>query len=185
MSDPATMKPQARRDELIVDELPGELLIYDLRRHRAHCLNESAALVWRLSDGTRTVGEIAGLIAETVGAPEDPEVVLLALERLRTVHLLDSELPREPEHQVSRRSLMRRLTGVGRVLLIPAILSVPTQAQAAIGSCVAEGTCITGVNDCSPCFNGSGGSKKKNDPQCAKKRCWQGRCRPDSQTPCP
>ncbi len=29
----------SRRDELVVRELPDEVLVYDLRQHKAHCLN--------------------------------------------------------------------------------------------------------------------------------------------------
>ena len=41
------MKPRARTEGLVVTELPDELLVYDLERHRAHCLNPTAALVFK------------------------------------------------------------------------------------------------------------------------------------------
>ena len=31
------MKPRARKDGLVVTELPDELLVYDLERHKASC----------------------------------------------------------------------------------------------------------------------------------------------------
>lgn len=31
--------PLARREELVVPELADEVLVYDLRQHKAHCLN--------------------------------------------------------------------------------------------------------------------------------------------------
>jgi coenzyme PQQ synthesis protein D (PqqD) len=43
--------PLARSDGLIVQELDGELLVYDLERHRAHRLSETAAFVWRRCEG--------------------------------------------------------------------------------------------------------------------------------------
>ena len=45
------MNPRARRDGLVIRELNGELLVYDLERHRAHCLNPTAALVFKQCDG--------------------------------------------------------------------------------------------------------------------------------------
>ena len=41
------MKPRARTEGLVVTELPDELLVYDLERHRAYCLNPTAALVFK------------------------------------------------------------------------------------------------------------------------------------------
>ena len=55
--------PQARHEALITKEADGELLVYDEQRDRAHCLNETAAAVWRLCDGHTTVSEIAQAIA--------------------------------------------------------------------------------------------------------------------------
>ena len=48
------MKPRARSDGLVVRHLPGELIVYDLERHAAHCLNETAATIFRHADGRRT-----------------------------------------------------------------------------------------------------------------------------------
>ena len=53
------MKPQSRRSGLLIRELPDELLVYDQEQHRAHCLNRTAALVFRHADGTRTAAELA------------------------------------------------------------------------------------------------------------------------------
>ena len=41
----------ARHDELVVQELPDEVLVYDLRKHKAHCLNQTAAFVWNHCNG--------------------------------------------------------------------------------------------------------------------------------------
>ena len=51
------MKPQSRRSGLLIRELPDELLVYDQEQHRAHCLNRTAALVFRHADGTRTLAD--------------------------------------------------------------------------------------------------------------------------------
>src|SRR5262249_52266190 len=49
--------PAARERGLIVQELADELLVYDEGRHRAHCLNLTAALVWRRMEGRRPAAE--------------------------------------------------------------------------------------------------------------------------------
>src|SRR5207247_8926846 len=73
------VRPMARSEGLVVEQLDGEVLIYDLERHRAHCLNEASALVWRACDGTRPVPELAALIEELVpGWDEDTTNYALA-----------------------------------------------------------------------------------------------------------
>ena len=56
---PPAPLPRMREQGLVVDDLPDEVLVYDLDRHQAHCLNRTAALVWRHCDGQTTVKEIA------------------------------------------------------------------------------------------------------------------------------
>ncbi|HBB89829.1 MAG TPA: hypothetical protein DC047_19660 [Blastocatellia bacterium] len=55
--------PLARRDAIITKEVDGELLVYDVTRDKAHCLNETAAAVWRLCDGRSSVSEISEQLA--------------------------------------------------------------------------------------------------------------------------
>jgi hypothetical protein len=51
-------QPKCRQNELVVQELRNELLIYDLQTHKASCLNETSALVWSLgAGGERTVAK--------------------------------------------------------------------------------------------------------------------------------
>ena len=53
------MKPDKRTNGLVVTELQDEVLVYDLERHRAHCLNPTAAFVFRRCDGRTSVRELA------------------------------------------------------------------------------------------------------------------------------
>ena len=50
--------PKARQHGLVIQEMPDEVLVYDLDTNKAHCLNRSAALVWRSCDGNNTVADI-------------------------------------------------------------------------------------------------------------------------------
>ena len=50
--------PMARQNGLVVQEMPDEVLVYDLDTNKAHCLNQSAALVWKSCDGNNSVGDI-------------------------------------------------------------------------------------------------------------------------------
>jgi hypothetical protein len=129
------MKPQARKDGLVVQDLPEETLVYDLRRDRAHCLNRAAALVWRHCDGRTAPRDLARLLEKEVGLPDDEAVVHLALERLARAHLLEGQVPRLPAGaHYTRRDVLRRLgAAAGLAVLLPAVQSIvaPEAAQAA------------------------------------------------------
>ena len=51
--------PIARSENLLIEDVSGELLIYDVNTNRAHCLNESAAAIWRHCDGSRSIDKFA------------------------------------------------------------------------------------------------------------------------------
>lgn len=138
------MKPQTRRSGLLIRELPDELLVYDQEQHRAHCLNRSAALVFRLADGTRTAAELA----RVPGVNE--EVVTLALEQLAASGLLEPVASITDTEAVqagmTRRDVARRV-GLAAAILLPAVATIlaPTPAEAAA-------TCVT---NCSGQPNGT------------------------------
>ena len=54
--------PKTRQNDLVVQELPDEVLIYDLKNNKAYCLNHTAAFVWQHSDGQTPVKQIAYLL---------------------------------------------------------------------------------------------------------------------------
>ena len=136
--------PKARTDQLIVKELPDETLVYDLADDKAHCLNDTAAQVWKNCDGNKSVGEIKALLAEEACAPIDEGVVWLALDQLEKFKLLE-EGPTAPAvfAGMSRRQLMRNL-GVAAVAL-PMIVSIispsPAQAASCGQTCSGSGQC--------------------------------------------
>jgi len=139
------MNPVARREGVLVRELPGELLVYERGAHRAHCLNRTAATVFRNADGTRTLSDLARLLAPQSDAAEGEAVVKDALARLAEAGLLEAG---EAAGGWSRREWVRRV-GVGAAILLPAVASivVPTPAEAAV-------TCVTscvGKQDGTPC----------------------------------
>lgn len=130
------MKPLARRDGLLVRTLTEEVVVYDVERHEAHCLNPTAALVFKHCDGRTSVGAIASRLRV------DEQLVWLALERLDEARLLERSpaLPPEPGAW-SRRDMVWRM-GLGLSVLLPAVTSVlvPTPAEAA-ATCIQAGSC--------------------------------------------
>lgn len=143
--------PLARKEGLVVKELDDEVLVYDLDTDKAHCLNQTAARVWKSCDGKRTVNQLRRLMEKEAGSSVPEEMVWLALDQLEKFKLLDSHLSR-PTHlaATSRRQLMRKL-GIAAAVSIPVITSiiVPTAAQAA--SCNSQ----TNRDDNCPCNSSS------------------------------
>ena len=147
------LMPRARQDELVVEELPDETLVYDLKRHKAHCLNRTSALVWQHCDGRTPVAEVAALLERQLKIPADEAVVWMALDRLGTAHLLGQQvtLPAE-KARYSRREVLRTLRrAAGISLLLPVVESIVAPRAAAQASCV---TSCVGIPNCTPCARG-------------------------------
>lgn len=150
-------RPRARSEGLLVRELDGEVLVYDLERHRAVCLNPAAAFVWRRCDGRTDVASLGRALAGELGAAAAPEeVVWLALEQLGRDRLLGEIVRRPAAARVTRRELIRRL-GLAAAATLPLVTSVvaPTPAQAASPAgpgqpCTSSVECQSGV-----CANGT------------------------------
>jgi len=149
-------KPRARKQGLVVQTLPDETLVYDLDRDLAHCLNQTASLVWRRCDGRTTTKEIALSLTRSLKQPVDEKIVWLALDQLDRNHLLSEEsfIPRTVAG-MNRREVVRAL-GITAAIAIPAVFSIvaPMPAQAATG-CLPNGSgCSSGIQCCSGFCNG-------------------------------
>jgi Coenzyme PQQ synthesis protein D (PqqD) len=150
-----TYAPRARQEDLVIEGLDGETLVYDMRTHKAHCLNRTAALVWNHCDGRATVGEMAKVLENELSMLVRAEVVWMALEQLDKAQLLADHLPKSTTHQtISRRAVMRRI-GLGAAIALPIVSSIlaPTTAEAstclqANSSCTTNSQCCSGNCNC-------------------------------------
>jgi hypothetical protein len=136
---------------LIVQELSDEVLVYDLDRHKAHCLNKTAAFVWRQCDGANSVGDIARKLEKEFEASVDDDIVWGALLQLEKSHLLQERVVQAPGgRKVTRRDLMRKAT-VAAALALPLVTSIVAPTAAAAVSCLsAEAPCTVGGPLCCP-----------------------------------
>ena len=123
-----TRLPQAVTENLVIRELEDETLVYDTERDEAHCLNHSAALVWKHCDGKTTATQAARHLQRELGASVDADFVWLAVKQLGKSHLVEAE-HRSPSF--SRRELVLKYAPAA--LALPVIMSVnaPTPAQSA------------------------------------------------------
>jgi coenzyme PQQ synthesis protein D (PqqD) len=141
-----------RLDGLVVRELPNEVLVYDLESLRAHCLNSTAAAVWRHCDGETSPADIAFRLAREVGEPVDEDVVWLALEDLGRLQLLEAPVVRQTAG-LSRRDVIRKGALVASALAVPTVFSlvVPTaSASVCQEECSPGVPCVGTCTICNP-----------------------------------
>lgn len=148
--------PAARYEGIICKEVDGELLIYDLDRNKAHCLNSTAAFVWQHCDGQTSLRELARAVSEALETPFGETVIEMALTQLGRDHLL-CETSKEVVADLSRRALVRRL-GLS-ALLLPLITTITApSALAATSNCVPSGgACMDGGPPCCGATSCQGG----------------------------
>ena len=154
---PHSQPPRLRADGLVIHELPDELLVYDKVRDLAHCLNQTAAFVWRACDGQRAPEEIARKLTTQLAVAVPEDVVLLALAQLEEIHLLEQQETVPTSFAGMSRRQMARSLALTTAVALPVItsISVPRPAQAA--TCVAPGQpcspvqlCCTSCNPAAP-----------------------------------
>jgi hypothetical protein len=179
------MRPRARTRGLVVERLAEETLVYDLERHRAHCLNRTASLVWEACNGRNNQDRIARHLSR-LRLPASAALVETALCRLHRAHLLEpgSFLPPSGAERLTRREAVRRL-GIAAAL-VPAVTGiVAPMAQAAA-------TCLIDVDAGRPCAPSQCGRECGGPPNCGTgqflcKNLGGGnyRCVPNSAGSCP
>jgi hypothetical protein len=133
----------------VTRNLGDELLVYDLERHKAYCLNRMAMQVFRHCDGKTTIPDLARRIGDALGMPVNEQVIRLSLARLEKAHLLDGSVG--PTILSSRREMFRTL-GKAAVVVVPLVtaITVPTSAQAQATGCLPNGMpCVTNSQCCS------------------------------------
>jgi Coenzyme PQQ synthesis protein D (PqqD) len=134
--------PKARDNQLLVEEVGNEFVVYDLKRGEVHLLNPVAALVWRSCDGRTTVAELAALLQDKLGPSATEDLVRLALDELGAEHLLEEARPFRG--MLSRQEAIKKLAavaGVGLALPIVETMKAPPARAAASLPRECSGTC--------------------------------------------
>lgn len=147
------LNPLAKTDGLVVQELPDELLVYDLEKNKAYDLNQTSALVWQNCDGHKSISEIAQVLEKTLNQKVPDELVWLALEKLNKEGLVNYQKEEFTQFtSINRRELVKRASLASLVALpLVASLVAPTAANAQSGvinpACTA---CTTGIGTDQP-----------------------------------
>lgn len=158
--------PNARKENLVIEELPGEVLVYDLNLHKAHCLNQTAALVWERCDGQTSVKQMVEILRTEFSLRIDEQMVWLALDQLSRVRLLEEEsIPARGEGRLRRREMIRRI-GLTAAVGLPFVTSIIAPKAIQAGSCSCNFP-----TDCCP-----SGCPCRMSQQCCNGLCIGGVC---------
>lgn len=158
--------PVARKEGLVIQEMPDEILVYDLETNKAHCLNQTAASVWKSCDGVSSIAAIKTKLEKEFKTTIPEDLVWLALDQLSKDKLLEKEVETKISG-LSRRDVIKRI-GFASMAALPvvAMLSFPKNAlavgcSASVCEASASGNfgcpqgqrCCAGTCQSAPCTN--------------------------------
>lgn len=136
------LNPVARKKGLVIQEVPEEVLVYDIETNKAHCLNKTAAMVWQSCDGNRSVSEIADHVGNMAGQKVSDDLVWLAIDQLNTNDLLEKSLVADYKG-LTRRDVIKRI-GITSMVALPVIASLvapPTAMASTSCNCASDIAC--------------------------------------------
>src|SRR5690348_5808748 len=125
--------PLARKDGLVVRQLDAEVLVYDLARNKALCLNKLAGAVWKQSDGQTSARQIAEDLSGQLSVTVDERMVWAAIDQLGRDHLLEYCITMPA--RVTRRQQLKYL-GKAAAFAGPLVAAVSAVADDDKRSCV-------------------------------------------------
>ncbi len=146
--------PKARKENLVVQESDGEVLIFDLNTNKAVCLNESSALIWQACDGNKEVSDITALVGKQLNSPVNDDFVWLALDQLKKENLIENKDEVAIDFNgMSRREVIKKV-GIGTMIALPIVSSLVAPKAAHAGTQAACGaTCTATASPSNECLN--------------------------------
>jgi hypothetical protein len=147
--------PKTRNDNIVVQEIDKELLIYDLKENKAFCLNETSALIWQLCDGSNSMAEISKFAGKKLNQNISEDLIWLALDEFKKCSLLEESEKFEIDFNgLNRRQIIKKV-GLASMIALPIVSSIvaPTAAHALSGNCTVnfngfQGTCPLATDRC-------------------------------------
>ena len=120
--------PCARTGDLVVKELDEEIVVYDLNRDKAFCLNRTSALIWKACDGNTSPAVMAHKL-QTADAAINEDMVQFALRELSKDGLLTGATVENAG--LTRKDLIRKSGLAAALIPAVAVLAAPTALKAA------------------------------------------------------
>lgn len=179
-------KPIGKTDNLIMQEVADEVLIYNLNTHKAYNLNRTSSAVWRNCDGSKDLSAVTRALQTKFKKPVSEDVVWLALEDLKKEGLIEFDAPAD-FNGINRREVIKR-AALSSMIALPIIASLvaPTAASAAslasVDACDVNGTGGIGADRNKTLNNGAckGNGNCCSNNCCATAGGTSGVCQPSS-----
>lgn len=131
--------PKARVNDIVVQELGKELLIYDLITNKAFSLNETSKIIYQSCDGETSFDELKRKHREL-----NDDMILLGVNELSQTNMLTQKF----ESGINRRTLLQK--AAISAMALPIIISLATPAAAQSQSCLAQNQ-LCNLNDPGQC----------------------------------
>lgn len=147
-------RPSARRDGIVVQETPNEILVFDIETNKAHCLNETSAFVWKACDGINSVADITEALGKQKGKIIDENLIWLAIDQLSENNLLAEKISTNVNSQ-TRREVIKKI-GLAAVIALPIVSSLVAPTAALAATCSgANGSACVGNGNAGICCGGN------------------------------
>jgi hypothetical protein len=125
-------RPLARTENVVVESVGDETVVYDTVAHVAHALTRVAAAVFAYADGKNSAAEIAELASYRLGTTVTEADVVTAIDVLDANSLLDGPVL-DVRTGVSRRTALKTFAAAGAGSML--VMSVATSAAQACITC--------------------------------------------------
>jgi hypothetical protein len=125
-------RPLARTENVVVEAVGDETVVYDTVAHVAHALTRVAAAVFAYADGKNTAAEIAELASYRLDTTVTEAEVLTAIDVLDANSLLDGPVL-DVQTGVSRRTALKTFAAAGAGSML--VMSIATTAAQACITC--------------------------------------------------
>lgn len=142
--------PIARRDQVTVQELDGEIILYDGKTARANVLNHTAAVIWKLCDGQTSVGEIAQRASKQLNAPVDEALVWYTLDQLSKKNLLETRAAMPLNFKGMTRRDFIRAGAIGAAVVLPVVVAMSAPKVTHAASCAGLSQSCLDLPCCEP-----------------------------------
>ncbi len=130
--------PQSKTENVVIQKLDNETLLYDLDLNKAFCLNETSELVWQLSDGTRTITQISDEMSKRLKTLVSEDLVWLAIDQLEKDGLIENQDNLNNKFEgLSRREVIRKV-GFTSMVALPIVSSLVAPQASTAQSCIAN-----------------------------------------------
>ncbi len=140
--------PKSRDNEIVIQEVENEVLVYDLKTDKAHHLNKTMTEVWKNCDGKTSVRQLSEKLSKKLNEKIEGDFIWLALDELEKANLLEEKVDSKIFSKFSRRKVLFKYASIA--VALPAVMSLITSTAAQAGSCLGNNAnCTQNAQCCS------------------------------------